>query len=123
MRSPALLFLITLLFSGCSKDNADTTKPAIVISSPADKQVFTAGQTVNVAGVVTDNDEIHAVHLYVNNKANNAEIIHLEEHVDKSTYTLARSFTAQAGTTYTIKIEADDHSSNESELTLEVSAK
>ena len=123
MKKLMTLLAAAFLITGCKKDAGDTRPPAIVITSPANGQVFTAGQTVNVTATVTDEDEIHAVHLFVYNKANYSDIVHEENHVDKNTYTLTRSFTAQAGINYLITVAAEDHSSNQSQANVEVSGK
>lgn len=123
MKKMMMLSIAAFLFFGCRKDAGDTKAPAIVITSPTNGQIYTAGQTVNIVATVTDEDEIHSVHLFVYNKANYSDIIHEENHIDKNMYTLTRSFTAQAGINYLITVQAEDHSYNQSQANVEVSAK
>lgn len=120
MKKFVSLVCIAALFCSCKKDAGDTASPAIAVTSPSNHQSFAAGQTVTVAATITDKDEVHEVHLYVTNKATNAEILHFEEHTDKPTYNLSKTFTVQAGVTYKIKIEASDHAENNSQVEIEV---
>jgi hypothetical protein len=98
------------IFTGCHK--GDNEAPTITISSPTDNQSFSAGQTVHVQAVIKDNVEIHHVHMYVTNNNNGSQVVHFEDHVDGGTYNLDQSFTTQAGITYKIEIQADDHAGN-----------
>ena len=112
---------IAALFLGCTKSAVDNQNPVITLSSPTNNQVFTAGQIVTVTALITDNDDVNQVHLYVNNKANNAEILHFEDHTDTKAYNLSKNFTAQTGITYKIEVDADDHSGNQAKVAIEVS--
>jgi hypothetical protein len=114
-----LAFSIACL-AACKKDKGDSEKPMINVTSPNANQQFTAGQTVNIVATVTDNDELHEVHLFVTNKTTSAEIVHSANHVDVQSFNLNESFVAAAGTTYQIKIEADDHVGNHSEIQFDV---
>ncbi|MBE7171232.1 MAG: DUF4625 domain-containing protein [Williamsia sp.] len=114
---------LATIFFACKKDAGDTSTPVITLASPTDHQSFTAGQTVTISASIADDGELHQVHLYVNNKATGAEILHLEEHLDQKSYNLNKTFTAQAGITYKIEIQANDHAENEAKLELEVSGK
>ena len=114
---------IAAFLCSCKKDAGDTSRPVIALSSPTDHQTFTAGQTVTISATITDNDELHEVHLYVRNKATGTEVLHLEEHTDMKAYNLLKTFTAQAGITYKIELEANDHGDNEAKVELEVVGK
>lgn len=116
------IFLIALLCA-CKKEAGDTSRPVIALTSPTDHQTFAAGQTVTISATITDNDELHEVHLYVKNKSTGAEVLHLEEHTDVKSYTLLKTFTAQVGITYKIELEANDHGENEAKVEIEVSGK
>ena len=111
------------LLLSCKKDAGDSLAPVISVSSPADLPVFTAGQTITISAAITDLQEVHAVHLYVRNKATSTELLHFEEHTNQSKYNLVKTFTAQAGVTYKIEIVANDQAENESRVELEVSGK
>jgi hypothetical protein len=63
------------------------------------------------------------VHLFVTNKTTGNEIVHYEQHEDLKSVDISKSFTAQAGITYKIKVEADDHNGNGTEKEIEVSGK
>ena len=114
---------IAAIACSCKKDAGDLSRPVITLISPTNNQSFTAGQTVTISATITDNDELHEVHLYVRNKATSAEVLHLEEHTDMKTYNLLKTFTAQAGITYKIELEANDHADNETKVELEVMGK
>jgi Bacterial Ig domain len=107
---------------GCSKkDQSDHEAPVIQMISPTTNQVFQAGDSVHIRASISDNTEIHEVHLYVTNSANGALILHFEEHLDAATYTLDKAFAAQTGVTYKIEIDANDHSGNAAQQIVQVS--
>ena len=112
--------LYLLLLAGCKK--GDNTAPTISITSPADNQSFPAGTTVHVKATITDNVEIHHVHLYVTNANTDAQLLHFEDHVDLGTYNLDQTFVTQAGISYKIDIQADDHSGNTGEAVVRVTS-
>ena len=114
---------MAVLLCSCTKDAGDTSRPVIALTSPTDHQTFAAGQTVTISATITDNDELHEVHLYVRNKATGAEVLHLEEHTDLKTYNLLKTFAVQAGVTYKIELEANDHGDNEAKVEIEVVGK
>lgn len=116
-----LLFTICVAYlTACKKDKGDTQEPMIHVTSPAANQQFTAGQTVNVAATITDDDEINEVHLFVTNKSTGADVVHFANHVDVKSYDVHQSFTAGAGITYTVKFEATDHSGNHAQVEFEI---
>jgi hypothetical protein len=107
------------LFVVASCGKSDTVKPTITFLSPTDNQSFVAGQTVLIQATITDNNEIHGVHLTVT-KGTTDHLIHSEEHIDAKSYTLNNSFIVQSGFTYTIEIEADDHDQNTTTVEIHV---
>ena len=117
---PLLGFLLFLALTACSKSGGDTQKPVIVLNTPAANQQFTAGQTVNISGTVTDNDEIHMVHVIVTDLTHDVEVAHLMEHADAASYNFQQTFTAAAATTYKIHVEADDHVGNTAIIEIQV---
>lgn len=120
MKRLLIVLSATICFCACKKDGGDTEKPSITVSTPTSNQQFTAGQVVNVTATITDNDELHEVHLTVINKASGLEVVHQHEHVDVKTYNLTNTFTAGAGITYKLKFEADDHAGNHAEIEFDV---
>jgi uncharacterized lipoprotein YajG len=116
---PFLPFVFILLLAGCKKDDQ---APQITITSPTDNQVFTNGQVISLAGSVSDDDQIHMVHIYVTNHNSGASVLHVAEHLDAKNYTISQTFTAQSGTSYDIEVEAEDHSGNSADKKLSVSA-
>jgi len=111
MKKLYFFIIITSLVAGCKK--SDNHAPTITISSPLDNQSFTSGQSVHILANVTDNSEIHMVHLRVDNLTTNQEIIHIEDHVDVASFDFDTTFTASAATSYKIEVEANNHSGND----------
>ena len=114
------LFLCPLLALGACKK--ETNRPMMRIVSPLNNQVFASGETVYIRGTISDDTQIHDLHMTITNTSTGTQMMHLDEHLDTQLYTLDQSFIAQAGNTYTIKIEADDHASNTTGIQLVVSA-
>lgn len=113
--------MAVLLFANCSKNNRDNQPPVINLSSPSNHQTFAVGDKVPITATISDDDELHEVHLYVKNKATGIDILHVEEHPDTKTFNLSKTFAGQSGVTYKIQIEANDHSSNQAEVEIEIS--
>jgi hypothetical protein len=120
-----LLPLLLLLFVGCKKDVgplADTELPTITITSPTANQVFTGGQTISINGVITDNTKLREIHLEITNTTTGAFLTHEHYAPDAAIYTLTKTFTAQASSTYKIKVEAEDPEGNKAETEITVTA-
>ena len=113
-----VILAIPAFFAGCKKDSGEP--PVISITTPADHQTFQGGQIVTINATIIDHDEVHHVHLYVRNKGTSGEILHVEEHPDTKTFSLSKTFTAQAGITYQIEIQADNHAGNTADVKIEV---
>lgn len=114
-----LPFFLLVMFASCGK--SDTTPPEINLISPANNQQFANGDNVLIKADITDNEGIHQVHLIVTDNSG-GHVIHFEEHYDGKTYSLNQSFTAQAGKTYKIEMDAVDHNDNVGKKELNVSA-
>lgn len=82
----ALTLLVVLSFLSCSKNNGDTQKPVVVLNTPVGGQQFSAGTIVHITGTVTDNDEIHMVHVIVTDLTHDVEVHHLMYHADAPSY-------------------------------------
>jgi hypothetical protein len=113
------LTCLLIVFAAISCDKEDKEKPVINLTSPSANQQFTAGQVVNITATITDNNDLHEVHLFVDKKSGGS-VIHFMEHLDANTYNLSDSFTAEAGVTYQIVVQATDHADNLASTTLEV---
>lgn len=126
LRDMKKLFIFSILFvsiAACSKKSGekDYDAPVISLSSPAGNQVFPAAQTINIQGTVTDNQYINQVHIEITNLITAAEYLHVHIHPAAKTYTYNQAFSLQAGTSYKIKVIAEDRSANISSEQLEVS--
>ena len=91
----------------------------IVIISPQANADVAPGAVVNVSASINDESDIHEAHLDITNNTTN-EVLHYHYHPDLKTFTINETFTAVAGTTYKIEVEADDHSGNKSEKEIEI---
>jgi len=105
--------LIAFVFLACNKDVKDEQLPLISVTSPANNQTFAPGQTIQVLAQVSDNDGLHEVAFHVRDVNADTTMIHFHAHADAKNYELNKTFTAQAGLTYKIEIEATDHSENQ----------
>ncbi len=116
-----LLAMVALAaFAACKKSSGDSTKPVINVTSPAANAQFNAGQVITIQATISDDSELHEVSLEISNKGTGAVLVHNHYHVDLMTYNLNDTYTAGAGITYKMKIEAADHSGNKSEVEFEV---
>ena len=114
------ILLLVVVIVACKKSSGDSTKPVINVTSPNANQVFNAGQVIPISATISDNSELHEVSLEIVNKGTSAVLIHNHYHVDVMTYNLNDTYTAGAGITYKMKIEAMDHSGNKAEVEFEV---
>ena len=119
MKQILVAVCVLVLFS-CSKNGGDTEKPVLVLNTPTGNQTFPGGTVVTISGMASDNDELHEVHIYVINKNSDTEILHFHEHADEKKYNFNQTFTAQAGITYKIEVQADDHVGNTTDIQIEV---
>src|SRR5688572_21036256 len=115
-----LVMMALVTFAACKKSSGDSTKPMINVTSPAANAQFNAGQVITIQATITDDSELHEVSLEISNKGTGAILVHNHYHVDLMTYSLNDTYTAGAGITYKIKIEAADHSGNRSEAEFDV---
>lgn len=105
-----------LLLSACSKDPAtvaDTEAPVITLATPVTGQVYTAGQSINITGSITDNNYIAEVHIHVTNTNTGALLMDVHLYPAGSTMNFSQSLTATAGYNYRIQVIAKDKAVNE----------
>lgn len=118
---PGILFV--LLMAGCSKnsdDKKDTEAPAVTLNTPFNNQIFNGSQSINIAGLVTDNKYIKEIHIEVTNLNTAEEYLHVHIHPDSYTSSFNQSFYLQRWTSYKIRVIADDGSSNSTIQKVEV---
>ena len=111
MKNICITIFCLLLFS-CEKEN--NTNPVIIIVTPADKQVFSAPQLVQIKINVTAEKGLDIVHLKVVNMNNSIAIIDLERFFLNTTLVIDTSCTVQPNTTYKLSIEALDNEAGRS---------
>ncbi|HSB93228.1 MAG TPA: Ig-like domain-containing protein [Flavitalea sp.] len=119
MRSFLTLALFVILISSCSKSSGDDAAPVIVINSPQANAAVPADAVITISASVNDEGEIHEVHLDITEDKTN-QVFHYHYHPDVKTFSINETITAIAGTHYSIKVEADDHSGNKSEKEIEI---
>ena len=118
-----IFFLIILMGTiSCSKESGDNVKPVITVTSPGANEQFAPGTVVNVIANISDDHELHEVHLFVTKHGTGESVIHFMEHLDASSFTLNEPFTIEAGISYDIAIEASDHADNFAVAQLAVSS-
>jgi hypothetical protein len=111
--------LLVFFVSSCSKSSGDDQAPVIVINTPLANETVAPDAVVTVMATVTDDDEIHEIHLDITKKSTN-NVMHYHYHPDVKSFNIDETFTAVAGATYQIKVESDDHSGNKSEKEIEI---
>lgn len=117
------LFYLLVLLAACSKDNGeppDNVAPVVTLTTPANNQVFTAGQSITVTGQVTDNKFIKEIHVVITNLGSGVEYQHIHIQPGASSFNYSQSYTAQAGIFYKIEVIADDASGNSSSKSVQV---
>lgn len=122
-----LFFIASLLITGfsCSKNSngeTDRVLPVVTISAPLNNQVFTAGQSVNITGTLSDNQQLAEVHVHISNNSTGTLLVDIHRYPLSATYILNESFIVQSGIEYKIQVIAKDNAANESRATVLVSA-
>jgi hypothetical protein len=119
------IVLCLALLGACSKNGKnedDNQLPVIQISAPANNQSFTAGQTIAISGIVTDNSSVAELHVHISNNTTGQLLIDIHRYPSTSNYTLNESFPVQAGITYKIQVIATDKSGNQGNSSVIVSS-
>ncbi|MCB0776335.1 MAG: DUF4625 domain-containing protein [Chitinophagaceae bacterium] len=111
-----LIFICMLVNISCSKskNTNDNEAPVITLNSPFDNQVFTAGQTIQITGTVTDNKTVAELHVHVNNNNTSAILLDTHQYPNSPSTNFTESLTAVAGIQYRIEILTIDAAVNES---------
>ena len=115
-------FVSALLFS-CSKNSAaekDTVFPVITLASPANGQNFTAGQTIQISGSITDDKFIAEVHIHVTNTNTGTLLMDVHIYPNGASTTFNQPLTATAGVNYKIQVIAKDRAVNEARTSVDV---
>lgn len=123
MKQLFIFTTICMFIFSCSKksNDKDTETSVVTFSSPANNQVFTAGETIHIKGIVNDNQYIDEVHIEISNLNTGIEYQHVHIHPATKTYAFDQPLTVQAGINYKIKVIAEDPSSNTSSQQVEIS--
>lgn len=113
----ALLIIAAVVLASCSKNKEserDKVFPAITINTPVNGQSFTAGQSIQISGAITDNEYIAEAHIHVSN--NNSGALLMDVHISPGSNSTSfnESITASAGINYKIQVIAKDRAVNES---------
>lgn len=122
-----LVFIAIIITTGffCSKNNnreTDRVLPVVTISAPLNNQVFSAGQTVNITGTLSDNQQLAEVHVHISNNSTGTLLVDIHRYPLSATYLLNESFLVQGGIEYKIQVIAKDNAANENRATVLVSA-
>ena len=124
MKFISLLLLVVILPGGCSKDNTEPDRelPVVAITSPANNEVFSAGETVTINGDLSDNQKLTEVHVHISNNTTGALLIDIHRSPGAATYQLNESVQTQAGINYKIQVIAKDNSANENRAAVEITS-
>jgi hypothetical protein len=114
-----IVLLIITIFNSCQKK--DEIAPVINLITPLNNQVLPGNQPINIKAMIKDENGLYMVHIMVLDNSNNGHLLHTEEHINSRNLELNKTFTPQAGKTYTIEVGAHDHSDNESKKIIVVS--
>lgn len=113
MKQVFLFSMVWILFLSCSKKREDDKEaPLIVFNSPLNNQVFSGGETIQIQGMVTDNQYIKMVHIEIRNFVTDAEYLHVHIVPTSKAYAFNQPFTLEAGISYKIKVTAEDPAAN-----------
>jgi hypothetical protein len=113
-----------LLLTGCSKKSnqeKDSQAPVITLTAPVNGQVFTAGQSIAIAGSITDDNYIAEVHLHVYNMNTSSLLMDVHLYPASPSAAFNQSIIASAGVAYKIQVIAKDKEINEASQTIMVS--
>ena len=124
MKFLSLFLLVVISIGGCSKNNTEPDRelPVVAITSPANNEVFSAGETVNITGNLSDNRKLTEVHVHISNNTTGALLIDIHRSPVTATYQLNESFQTQAGINYKIQVIAKDNSANENRAAVEITS-
>lgn len=125
MRIAFTILLIAGLFASCRKSNSnanidDKTAPVITVISPGNGQIFNAGATISVSATVTDNNKVSQTEIHLINETTGELLRDIHNYPDAPSAIMQDSFTAVAGSVYTIKFIARDPSQNETRIQLSI---
>jgi hypothetical protein len=115
---------VMILSAACSKNSTvkDNELPVVTITSPNNNQVFSAGETVNITGTLSDNQKLTEVHVHISNNNSGTLLIDIHRNPGTATYNLNESFQTEAGIKYKIQVIAKDNSANENRSTVEITS-
>lgn len=123
MRLVIISIIAVSIISGCSKGTAaekDAVLPVITLITPVTGQNFTAGQSIQISGSITDDKYVAEVHIHVTNTNTGALLMDVHLYPGSSSTTFNQSITAAAGVNYKIQIIAKDRAVNEASVSVDV---
>ncbi len=118
-------FLLSVIIVACNKNSgtsADRQAPVIAISSPAAGQVFAGGQSITIAGTISDDNYIAEVHIHVTNSVTGALLMDVHLYPAAASASFLQNFNVVSGTNYRITVTAKDRAVNEGRSSTDVSA-
>jgi hypothetical protein len=126
---PMIVSVILFNVSACSKGGdagtggggihvdvpTDTTKPGILINTPADNQIFISGSTINVSGKVTDDFGLYRGTIRIVNDATGFALVHQPYEIHGMllyNFNLNHVASVIAPVDYTVTVAFEDHGNN-----------
>jgi len=111
MKQAILFSIVWILFLSCSKKQDDDKEaPVVAITSPTNNQVFTGGETIDIKGLVSDNQYIKMKHIVI--KDQDTEVLHVHIIPASKTYAFNQPLTIQSGVRYNIQVIGEDPAGN-----------
>ena len=111
MRQLFLFLIVWILFLSCSKKQEDDKEaPVIKIDTPVNNQVFAGGETIDIKGLVSDNQYIKMTHIVIKDLA--TEVFHVHIIPTSKTYAFNQPLTVESGVHYNIQVIGEDPAGN-----------
>ncbi len=116
----AILFpaLMALVLCSCEKeedDNTDKEAPKITIIAPTDSSQAMSGMPMHIMASVSDNEQLHEIHVEAYNSTQDSVMLHLHMHEHGQSVMVDTSFIIPdfgEHQDYVITVEARDHAGN-----------
>ena len=130
----SILFISMVIIIGCSKNDNDddheyipddVVAPVIEVTTPADNQVFSNSNTINITGKVTDDKGLYRGSIRITNDANGSllkEQLYEIHGVLSYTFNLPYQVAATTASDYTITVHFEDHGTNKTSKSVKVKA-
>jgi hypothetical protein len=125
MQKLTIYILCLFLLGACKKNGSENErKPRVLLETPTNNQIFSAGQTVNItANIFASKSNLKEIYVHIYDNATGLLLIDMyATSTDTRNYYLNETFQVQAGTQYKIQVVAITSSGDQGEETVLISA-